>query len=343
MGDRGRRAPRGVHHHRRAQREPVERGGVPRLAARGLTALNATLAVWQHFRGTIDEIAAWHGYFRRHADLLMPVLTVDDIARAKQTGRTGVIFGFQNATPIEDRLDYLSIFHALGVRVIQLAYNDRNYVGDGCLERQRDRAERVRRGGGAGDEPTGDPRSTCRTSATRTSMEAIELSGKPVAITHANPRSLCEHPRNKTDEELRAVAAKGGVVGATIYPRFLRRGSDATIEDVVDVVEHLAGLHWRGPRRDRHGLHGGPAGRLLPVDPHRQAQEPAQHAARAARDQPTRDPVARRVPQYHRAPARARHQPRRRQEDHGRELAAAVPARCVMARASAPVRAGSPA
>ena len=63
-----------------------------------------------------------------------------------------------------------------------------------------------------------------------------------MAITHANPRSLCEHPRNKTDEELRAVAAKGGVVGATIYPRFLRRGSDATIEDVVDVVEHLAGL-----------------------------------------------------------------------------------------------------
>ena len=123
----------------------------------GSTALNATLAVWQHFRGTIDEIAAWHGYFRRHPDLLMPVLTVDDIARAKQTGRTGVIFGFQNATPIEDRLDYLSIFHALGVRVIQLGLQRSQLRGRRMPRAERDGVERVRRGGGAGDEPTGNP------------------------------------------------------------------------------------------------------------------------------------------------------------------------------------------
>jgi membrane dipeptidase len=207
----------------------------------GLTALNATLAVWQHFQGTIDEIATWHGYFRRHDDLLQPILTAEDILRAKATCRVGVIFGFQNATPIEDRLEYLSIFHALGVRVIQLAYNDRNYVGDGCLERN---ATGLSEFGVAVVQEMNRLGILIDLSHVghRTSMEAIEMSAKPVAITHANPRSLCEHPRNKTDEELRAVAAKGGVVGATIYPRFLRRGSDATIEDVVDVVEHLAGL-----------------------------------------------------------------------------------------------------
>jgi membrane dipeptidase len=207
----------------------------------GLTALNATLAVWQHFRETIDEIAVWHGHFRRHADLLIPVRTVEDIVRAKAIGKVGVIFGFQNATPIEDRLDYLSIFHALGVRVIQLAYNDRNYVGDGCLERE---------GAGLSEFGMAVVEEMNRLGilidlshvGRRTSMDAIELSRQPVAITHANPRNLCEHPRNKSDEELRAVAARGGVVGATIYPRFLRRGSDATIEDVLDVVEYLAGL-----------------------------------------------------------------------------------------------------
>jgi membrane dipeptidase len=207
----------------------------------GLTALNATLAVWQHFRGTIDEIATWHGYFRQYPEILAPVHGVDDILRAKASGRVGVIFGFQNATPIEDRLEYLSIFHALGVRVIQLAYNDRNYVGDGCLERN---AAGLSEFGVAVVQEMNRLGILIDLSHVgyRTSMEAIETSARPVAITHANPRSLCDHPRNKTDEELKALAARGGVIGATIYPRFLRRGSAATIDDVVDVVEHLAGL-----------------------------------------------------------------------------------------------------
>lgn len=73
-------------------------------------------------------------------------------------------------------------------------------------------------------------------------MEAIEASGKPVAFTHANPRSLCDHPRNKTDEQIKALVKKSGVIGATIFPPYLAAGSRATIEDVIDVIDYLVEL-----------------------------------------------------------------------------------------------------
>ncbi|MBI3944044.1 MAG: membrane dipeptidase, partial [Chloroflexi bacterium] len=179
------------------------------LVRGGLTAINATVAVHENFRQTINNITTWHRLFEQYQDLIMPARSVADIKAAKQSGRTGIIFGFQNTAPVEDDLSLLAIFKELGVRIIQITYNEGNYAGAGCLESKDwglsrfgvDLIEEMNRLGLLID---------LSHVGYRTSMEAIEASQQPVAFTHANPRALCDNPRNKTDEQLLAVARKGG-------------------------------------------------------------------------------------------------------------------------------------
>jgi membrane dipeptidase len=208
------------------------------LRGGGVTAINATLCTGEGFRTTIGFIAEWQRRFEQHRDLIMPVRTVADICAAKKAARVGVIMGFQNSSPIEDDLYLLSIFKELGVRIIQLTYNDRNFVGDGCLERTD---------GGLSNFGIEVVREMNRLgmlidlshAGHRTTMEAIEVSQKPVAFTHAGPRALFDHPRNKTDEELRYLANKGGVAGANAFPEFLAAGWQATLSDFLDTVDYM--------------------------------------------------------------------------------------------------------
>ncbi len=207
----------------------------------GLTAVSATLAVHEGFRRTIENIAGWYEMFEKYAELIMPVTNTSHILEAKQSGKTGYIFSFQNTSPIEDDPGLLSIFHALGVRVIQLTYMQANYAGHGCLERidsgltnfGLEIIEEMNRLGILID---------LSHVGYQTTMDAVEASRKPLAFTHANPRSLWDHPRNKSDEQIRAVARKGGIIGANIFPAFLPSGNDATIEEYIDVIDHLVGL-----------------------------------------------------------------------------------------------------
>ena len=204
----------------------------------GLTAANCTCAVWHNFRETMDNIAAWQGFFRDHADILVQARSVADIRAAREEGRVAVFLGWQNSYPIEDRVDYLPLFHDLGVRVIQLTYNERNLLGNGCYERSddglshfgRDAVREMNRLGILIDlSHVGD----------RTTLEAIERSERPVAITHANARAFFDHVRNKTDAALQLLAERGGVIGANAFPSFLRRGFQSTIADYVDAIEDL--------------------------------------------------------------------------------------------------------
>ena len=100
-----------------------------------VTAINATIAVWEHFTETMDNISKWLHRFRNKSDFVTQVTKVQDILDAKKNKKTGVIFGWQNASPIENDLDRLELFHNLGVKIIQITYNERNLLGNGCWER----------------------------------------------------------------------------------------------------------------------------------------------------------------------------------------------------------------
>ena len=161
----------------------------------GVTATNATIAVWENFTETLDNIAQWYLKFEKYADIIMHVKTVADIKKAKAEGKSGIIFGFQNSSPVEDDLRRLSVLHELGVRIIQITYNNSNFVGAGYTESPdyglsrfgRDFILECNRLGILLDlSHVGD----------RTVKDAIEVTTKPIAFTHVGPRALYDHYRN---------------------------------------------------------------------------------------------------------------------------------------------------
>ena len=208
-----------------------------RLRAGNITAINATVATWENFVQTMAHLSAWMRRFRERDDILQ-VKETADIYTAKEQGKTGIILSFQNASPIENELDRLGLFLALGVRVIQLTYHETNLLGSGCWERTDgglsnfgvDAVREMNRLGIVIDLSHVGPKTT---------MDAIEMSDQPVAITHANARSFCGHPRNKEEDALKLLAEKGGVVGATSFANFLPRGFDSTVEDFVDAIDDM--------------------------------------------------------------------------------------------------------
>lgn len=204
----------------------------------GVTGINATIAIWEGFAQTMDNLAAWVHRFETYGDTLLQARTAGDILQAKEQGKTGVVLGWQNASPIENDLDRLALFHALGVRIIQITYNERNLVGNGCYERTdeglsrfgQDVVREMNRLGILVDlSHVGD----------RTTLDAADLSQQPVACTHANARSFFDHPRNKTDDALHLIAERGGVIGANAFPPFLRNGFESTLVDYVDAIDDL--------------------------------------------------------------------------------------------------------
>lgn len=208
------------------------------LKLSGITAINATCAVWEDCTGAINNILAWKHRFAKYGNFLYMVKTVDDIIKAKSENKVGIILGWQNAFPIGDNLDLISVFHSLGIRVIQLTYNERNLLGNGCYERVDDGLSHL---GIAAVKEMNQAGILIDLShvGDKSSLEVIEISEKPVAITHANARSFLKMVRNKPDEVLDALIEKGGVIGANAFPRFLANGWDSTLEDYINAMEDL--------------------------------------------------------------------------------------------------------
>lgn len=206
----------------------------------GLTAANCTVSVWEGFQATVDNIVKSSALMAECNDLVRPVRTTADITRAKEEGKTGIIFGFQNAHAFEDQIGYVEIFKQLGVGIVQMCYNTQNLVGTGCYERD---------GGlsGFGHEIVAEMNRVgimCDLShvGSRTSEEVILASKKPVCYSHCLPSGLKEHPRNKSDEELKFIADHGGFVGVTMFTPFLRAGIDATIDDYVEAIGYVMNI-----------------------------------------------------------------------------------------------------
>ena len=212
-----------------------------------------------HFthEGSIRDISDWVGRFDRLEEVYKKVTMAEDIRTAKGEGKVGIIMNFQNSTQIGNDLEKLEFFHDLGVRIIQLTYNSRNFVGDGCTERtdcglSRFGVELVVRMNTLGIVVD---LSHC---GYRTTMDAIETSKKPVAFTHTNCRSLHDHPRNKTDEQIRALAEKEGYMGITCHPMFLGGKSRSILNNVLDHIDYavnLIGINYIGIGSDFAGIH----------------------------------------------------------------------------------------
>jgi membrane dipeptidase len=216
-------------------------GVMERIHAGGVTAVNATIAAWHNPAETMDIIGQMLQQLEKHGEIAMQVRSIADIHAAKAAGKTGFIFGFQDTEPIADKLHLLRVYHELGVRIIQLTYNFENLVGFGCQAPEdkgltdfgREVVAEMNRLGILIDLSHCGPRTT---------LEAIELSAQPVAITHANAASQFPHPRNKTDEAIKACAAKGGVIGAVSFPAMLTQQFPATIDDYVNAIGYLVQL-----------------------------------------------------------------------------------------------------
>ena len=207
----------------------------------GITAANCTCCVWENFRDTMENVARWKRLFHENADIITQVHTTEDIHRAKREGKTGIILGWQNIAGIEDQIGFLQLFKELGVGVMQMAYNTQNLVGCGCYEKNdsglsdfgREAVAEMNRLGILCDLSHVGP---------RTSEDVIRASKKPVAYTHCLPMGLKQHPRNKTDEQLKFIAESGGFIGVTMFPPFLKRGPKSTVDDYVEAIEYCMNI-----------------------------------------------------------------------------------------------------
>ena len=206
----------------------------------GLTAVNVTLGYVggpdEPFEYTIRTIGEWDEILRTNAKDLMKIYTAADILKARDTGRIGIIYGFQNAAMVGNSAARVNIFADLGVRAIQLTYNPANALGDGSMAPEN-----------RGLTPFGREVVAALNarrvmvdlshSGQNTCLDAARASSQPISINHTGCRALCDLPRNKTDEELRLVASKGGFVGIYFMP-FLRTDGHPHAEDVVAHIEH---------------------------------------------------------------------------------------------------------
>jgi membrane dipeptidase len=221
--------------------ESVYRG----LRDGGVTAINATIAIWDDFESTLANVTRQLEFLDEFSEFIRPVRSVADIDAAKAEGRTGIIFGWQNAAPIGNDLSRLRLFYELGVRIIQLTYNERNLLGNGCYERVDDGLSRFGLSAVAEMNRLGILIDLSHV-GDRTTLDAIEHSETPVAVTHALARSQIDHPRNKTDEAIKNLVEHGGVIGANAFPMFFGRGFETTLEEYLDSIDYL--VQMVGPR-----------------------------------------------------------------------------------------------
>ncbi|MEM1236736.1 MAG: membrane dipeptidase [Pseudomonadota bacterium] len=209
------------------------------MRAGGVDAVHMTVSYHEGFRDTVAALSEWNRLFEANGDLILRGTSSADIDTARASERTAVFFGAQNPLPMEDDLGLIEILHQLGLRFMQLSYNNQSLLCAGCYEAEdtgltnmgREVVTEMNRVGLVVDmSHSGD----------RSRREAIERSERPIAITHANPATWHDIPRNVQPETLKALAAADGMLGFSLYPLHLKGGSDCTIDDFGTMVARTA-------------------------------------------------------------------------------------------------------
>ncbi|MGA8259749.1 MAG: membrane dipeptidase [Arenicellales bacterium] len=207
----------------------------------GVDAVHVTLCYHENFRETIHNMNLWQQRFRRYSELIRHGLSAGDVIEARKENRTAIFFGFQNCSPIEDDIALVETCHRLGARFMQLSYNNQSLLATGCYEAEDPGITRMGRQVIAEMNRVGLVVDMSH-SAERSTLEAIDISSRPIAITHANPASWHPARRNKSDLVLKALAESGGMLGLSLYPHHLAGGSRCALEAFCTMAARTAEL-----------------------------------------------------------------------------------------------------
>ena len=209
--------------------------------ASNLDAVHVTISYHEQFRDTVSNFEQWNKWFEKYPSLIMPAFYAEDVEIAKKQRKTAVIFGFQNPSPIEDDIGLVEILHRLGGRFMQLSYNNQSLLATGCYEENdpgitrmgKEVIKEMNRVGMVVDMSHSSERST---------FEAIELSSRPIVISHANPSFWHPAKRNKSDQILRKLSENKGILGFSLYPHHLNNSSQCSLEDFCLMIARTADL-----------------------------------------------------------------------------------------------------
>ncbi len=204
-----------------------------------VNAVHVTITYHENFRETVLNIEAWNRWFERFPDLIFQGRSAEDVDIARTTGRTAIFFGAQNPSCIEDDIGLVEVLHTLGLRFMQLTYNNQSLLATGCYEAEDAGLTRMGRAVVTEMNRVGMVVDMSH-SAERSTLEAIEHSSRPIAITHANPATWHPALRNKSDTVLRALATSGGILGFSLYPHHLKGGPACTLKDFCQMVARTA-------------------------------------------------------------------------------------------------------
>ena len=207
----------------------------------GLDAVHVTLVYHEDFDEFLVRIKEWNKHFEENFDLIFPGNNFNDIEKAKKENKTAIFFGFQNCSPIEDDIGLIEKVHKYGCRFMQLTYNNQSLLATGCYEKNdsgvtnfgREAIKEMNRVGVVVD---------MSHSAEKSTLDAIEISDKPIAITHANPSFWHNVKRNKSNTLLKNLSESGGILGLSLYPHHLNGGTNCTLESFCEMVAKTADL-----------------------------------------------------------------------------------------------------
>jgi microsomal dipeptidase-like Zn-dependent dipeptidase len=209
--------------------------------AAGLDAVHVTIVYHEDYDELLVEIKKWEKLFSDNSDLIFQGKDYNDIEKANLEKKTAIFFGFQNCSPIEDDINLVEKVHNLGCRFMQLTYNNQSLLATGCYEKidsgvtnfGREAIREKNRVGVVID---------MSHSAEKSTFDAIELSDKPIAITHANPSFWHPAKRNKSNDLLKTLSESGGMLGLSLYPHHLKDNTNCTIESFCEMVAKTADI-----------------------------------------------------------------------------------------------------
>ena len=207
----------------------------------GLDAIHVTIAYHEDYDEVQKNFLEWKGYFETYSELIFQGRSYSDIEKANNENKTAVFFGFQNCSPIEDDINLVESIHQMGAVFMQLTYNNQSLLATGCYEENDSGVTRM------GKEVIKEMNKLgvvvdMSHSAEKSTLDAIKISSKPIAITHANPSFWFTAKRNKSNEVLRALAESGGMIGLSLYPHHLKNKSNCSLESFCEMVAKTADM-----------------------------------------------------------------------------------------------------